>query len=318
MKFLFLVVKIVLSVALILFFISKVDIHAVEKIIGTTNGIKALIVGTVICLLQTCLGGARLPHILKLYGHMLSTLTSIRICLIGSFFSQTMISFVGGDAIRVLCLKKRTAISTKTATSAILLDRVIGFVALILLFLIVMSPLLDVLVSTTMRYGVISLALASTIGVIVFFLLGIIPLPLNRGKWLSLIFDLCSNSRYLFLSLEDAVWAFLLSLGLQLLNVCAIYGIFHIYGVDISFLMCLVLANPAMLISMLPISIAGWGVRESVMVMGFSLLGIPADTILAVSITFGITVFLGGLPGMFFFLFDRKRVYSNAKSLTTG
>ncbi len=303
-------IKIAFSIALVVFFVSKVDIRSVENIIGTFSGVKALTMGATIFLLQTCLGGVRLPRILKLYRHQLNAFSSIRICLIGNFFSQTMVSFVGGDAVRIWCLKKRIFISTKEATSVILLDRVIGFVALILLFVVVMPVLLNIITASTMRYGVISLALMSVIGVIVFFILGAVPLHFKEKKWVGLILDLCSNSRYLFSSLRDSIIAFLLSVGIQVLNVCAIYGIFHIYGTDVTFLMCLVLATPAMLISMLPISIAGWGVRESAMVMGFSLLGVPADVILAVSITFGISVFLGGLPGMFLFLLERKRGYS--------
>ncbi len=41
------------------------------------------------------------------------------------------------------------------------------------------------------------------------------------------------------------------------------------------------LVPPVMLITMLPISIAGWGVRESALVAGFGLVGIGAGDALA-------------------------------------
>ena len=45
------------------------------------------------------------------------------------------------------------------------------------------------------------------------------------------------------------------------------------------------------LISALPISVGGWGVREGAMVAGLSIFSVPADTAIALSISYG----LGGL-----------------------
>ncbi len=311
MKFIFFIVKIIFSLALVIFFMSKIDYESMKSAIEITNVVKALIVGVLIVLLQACMGGVRLPFILRLYNHTIDMVTGIRIWLIGSFFSQTMISFVGGDAIRVWCLNRRL-ISKRTAASAILLDRVVGFLALILFFLMLLPFLLDNVMPITMRYGIILLA-AMSVGIIVLFLLlGAVPSHLKQRKWIGLFFELGSNSRYLFLSFKKTTIAFLLSAGIQLLNTYAIYEIFHIYHADVTFFWCLILTAPIMLISMLPISIAGWGTRETAMIMGFSLLGISEDIILAVSITFGVAVFVGGLPGMLLFLFEQNRAQPRA------
>jgi uncharacterized membrane protein YbhN (UPF0104 family) len=45
------------------------------------------------------------------------------------------------------------------------------------------------------------------------------------------------------------------------------------------------------LISALPITVGGWGVREGAMVAGLSIFSVPADTAIALSISYG----LGGL-----------------------
>ena len=45
------------------------------------------------------------------------------------------------------------------------------------------------------------------------------------------------------------------------------------------------------IISALPISVGGWGVREGAMVAGLSIFSIPADTAIVLSISYG----LGGL-----------------------
>jgi hypothetical protein len=52
-----------------------------------------------------------------------------------------------------------------------------------------------------------------------------------------------------------------------------------------------------MLVSMIPISFAGWGVREGAMIMGLGGLGISEPNALAVSIAFGLLQLIVGLPG---------------------
>ncbi len=55
--------------------------------------------------------------------------------------------------------------------------------------------------------------------------------------------------------------------------------------------------SPALLVTTLPISIAGWGVREGAMVAAFSLVGVPVEGALVLSILFGLLILLISLPG---------------------
>jgi hypothetical protein len=48
---------------------------------------------------------------------------------------------------------------------------------------------------------------------------------------------------------------------------------------------------------MLPISFAGWGVRELGMVTAFGFVGVPAGQAGALSIAFGLVVLASALPG---------------------
>ena len=51
------------------------------------------------------------------------------------------------------------------------------------------------------------------------------------------------------------------------------------------------------IITSLPISIGGWGVREATMVGGFLLFGISSEISTTVSIIFGITLIIFSIPG---------------------
>ncbi len=48
---------------------------------------------------------------------------------------------------------------------------------------------------------------------------------------------------------------------------------------------------------MIPISFAGWGIREGAMVTLFAFAGVNADTALALSLAFGVALLAVSLPG---------------------
>jgi hypothetical protein len=52
-----------------------------------------------------------------------------------------------------------------------------------------------------------------------------------------------------------------------------------------------------MLMAMVPISIAGWGVRESIMIYGLGLAKVPPEAALVVSILIGLSLAAVGLSG---------------------
>jgi hypothetical protein len=57
------------------------------------------------------------------------------------------------------------------------------------------------------------------------------------------------------------------------------------------------LVPPVILFSMLPISIAGWGLREGAMVAAFAMIDRPAGDAVLLSVTFGLLYFGAGLIG---------------------
>ena len=66
---------------------------------------------------------------------------------------------------------------------------------------------------------------------------------------------------------------------------------------NLSFLDCLVLIPPVVLVSTIPISIAGWGVREAAMITLLALVGVAEADAFVLSVLFGLLTFGLGLPG---------------------
>jgi uncharacterized membrane protein YbhN (UPF0104 family) len=69
----------------------------------------------------------------------------------------------------------------------------------------------------------------------------------------------------------------------------------------------LAIVPPALVLTVIPISIAGWGVREGVLVSLFSLIGADRTVVLMMSLIYGMLLILASLPGLVVFLKSRRQ-----------
>jgi hypothetical protein len=68
-------------------------------------------------------------------------------------------------------------------------------------------------------------------------------------------------------------------------------------GIKVSLLDCIVLMQPVALLANLPISVGGWGVRETAVILMFGLIGVPSSAALVLSLQLGLLALLVVLPG---------------------
>ena len=72
------------------------------------------------------------------------------------------------------------------------------------------------------------------------------------------------------------------------------------------------LVPPVMLITMLPISIAGWGVREATMGLAFGYAGLMASEGVNISLLFGAVSFIVGLVGGLVWILSAEKAAQGA------
>lgn len=99
------------------------------------------------------------------------------------------------------------------------------------------------------------------------------------------------------------------SVGIVLLGFSGVAILAHGMKLDIDALFFVSVMPAVVLVTSLPISIGGWGVREGAMVAGLALFSIPGEAAVALSISYGltgllVTVVLGGLLA-FLTMFNR-------------
>ena len=298
-------IKLALSGLLIWYVTTKIDIGSALVHLQNLSGVIAIAVVAVI-ISGFAVAGYRLRPILGMFGERCSFLMGFQTMWIGNFFGQALVTFLTGDAVRIWWIL-RLGIGLRVAASAILIDRAIGFIALMVLVLLALTPLLDLTGDAVMRAGLFSVALAGTGAIVAFFVLGrMVPERMHQSRYIGFLADIASASRHALAAPRESVFAFFLSIGVQLIMVLAVFILAREFGLEVGYTQCLIVVPVVVLISMMPIFVAGWGAREFLMVQAFGLMGFPADKVLAVSITFGLGLMIASAPGGVLWLINRR------------
>ena len=79
------------------------------------------------------------------------------------------------------------------------------------------------------------------------------------------------------------------SLVIQFVTLTVMIATAKILGIEIGFFSLFGIMAASLLVSRLPISVAGWGVREGVLISFLSTYGVAAETAVATSVIYGLT-----------------------------
>ncbi len=229
--------------------------------------------------------------------------TLLKIVLVGLFFNQVLPSGVGGDAVRAWRCH-RLGIGVAAAIRSLVLDRVAGYFVLVVLFAGSLPVLLDILPEARQRYGVVLLLGVALCGLLPLFLMDYLPRRLLHFRLVAELAGLSREGRRLFAWPARSAAIVSLSAATVGLSILGVMLVANSLGVDLSFGSWVVIVPPVSLIQLVPISLAGWGVRELGFVVVLAGFGIPPETALATSLLVGLCMIIVGLPGGLVWLTD--------------
>lgn len=211
----------------------------------------------------------------------------------GYFFNNLLPTGFGGDAVKSLAFGKKYN-QTSQSVSAVLLARIQGLLAMFLCFFIALPFALS---KTAIPPSYTLIMTIATFACIIFISLCLfsdkLPIPeaiANKLKFITKLQQSLSiyrkHKKQIMLSSLDSLW-------LQLLTLFIAYAYFRAVGVDIDISILVVFTSITTVVSMLPISLNGIGVREGTQVALFTgILGIPAPVVLSAGL-------LGYIPLLF-------------------
>lgn len=308
-KQLLIALKIVVSVGLMGVLISGIDLGAErDRIMAADMGL--LLAAAAALALQVGIGGTRWWIVMRAIGTPMRLVDLTRLFWIGGFFSQALPSSVGGDPIRIFMTYKEGGMSLGKAINGVMLERIVTIVGLVVLVALVQPsflPKIDENARMLTIWGLALLAAGTVFVIIVLMCLDRLPESLTRFRIVRGMHTLADDTRKLFLHPMHAGLAILFGVLTHVNISYCVFLLAQSLAIDVTWLDCMVLMPPVILVTTLPISIAGWGVREGAMTVAFSLVGVSQGGAVVLSLSMGLLAIVIMAPAGLVWLLGRRR-----------
>lgn len=248
-------------------------------------------------------------------GHMNRPLSELFcLYLVGIFFNNFLPTSVGGDAMRIYLLSKRHG-QKMLVFSSVLAERATGLLALILLLLIGLFVSGSLFTDAVKLY--IGVALTSTTLFLVFIFVKCRQATLTKIVPVAVVETFCSLHSFLLEGLSGSsmvlkmIWT---SLLFQVLNIIIYIAIFWSLSIEVPVVDSLLIIPLVTLLTMLPISINGFGLREYTLVYFLSHYGYGKAHVIPISVLFYGIILLLSISGGFILLFMKSGEKNAAES----
>jgi len=223
----------------------------------------------------------------------------------GTFFNQGLPTSIGGDAVRVVDCS-RDGHSVRDGFYGVFIDRFVGLAGLLILNIAALLLNNNILPSQV-HFVLLTILTLLFCGLIVLVFLYRFQLFRN-SKWLGMIGQLSEKYYQVYASPISFAVQIGLSVIIHLLAMIAFYVLGVGVGLAYPLQVYLVLVPPVVLLTILPVSLAGWGIREGAMIGFFLLIGADRSKVLTFSLLYGLLALASSLPGLFVYLVQKNRL----------
>jgi len=287
--------KLAVTIGLLAWLLRSVDWSELFELIG---GIAPLPLAVAITALLALIFpvARRWDLIVAALGGSIGYLSSLRMILMTVLVNQSVPSNLGGDAYRVMATS-RAGMPWKRATLAAIVDRLIALLALALVALFGVLALLDQAGLETQRLVTIIGTGAIVGGTLVAWIFFRSRFAARLAGGSEILQRLITALGALLTKPVEAAYLVVLSIIVQCVTIAVMSLVAISLGVDVPLFPLLGVCALGLLISRLPVSLGGWGVREGTLVLGFAPFGVSREVALAASITYGLTELAAAIIG---------------------
>lgn len=305
-------VKLLLSIAVLVYVARGLDLQRLRSHLVSVDPFLFVLALTLI-FFQTFVLNGRWELIMRALGVSLDWFASWRILMISLWFNQVLPSSVGGDAVRMWLLRQR-GVQWPEAVKGVAADRFTALIGLIVLMVAGLPFLMSRVSNQAALLAIGGLTLAGVAGTAVLLALDRLPSRLIAHRVIASFVRFGTLVRFLLLQSEHRALLFGSALLIHLVTAAACYALARGVGAQLSVTDAGVLIPPVVLLSAVPISIGGWGVREGAMVACLGLAGVPSEEALSVSLLLGAISVIIGIVGGAIWLASAERGSYSAES----
>ncbi len=306
-------IKIIISVALIVFLLTKLGWHEIFSQFSTANPWWILL-GIIAFSLSNFLGSVQWYLLMRSRGIELPLSQVISYYYVGLFFNNFLIGYIGGDAIRIYDISKSSGNSSH-AISTVFFDRLIGFVMLTTLALVAALVWRNIFQSRTIIFIIFIIFVCWIISFIVLFneqfakKIGWIfrfILPPKISDKVREVYSSINSFKHDKNAISSVI---LISFVIQTLRILVHFFAALSVGLNAHIKYFFIFIPVIALLASLPISIGGIGIRESSGVALFSHVNsFQPETIVAMEFLAYIIGLLSTIPGGLIFMLRKEKI----------
>ena len=289
--------KALISIALLAMAFSSVDAAGAVSVL-TALPAWAWLLGALLLVAQLPQLALRWVLVLRASRLEIKYADAATFTFIGYFFNQVLPTSVGGDVMRAY-LAWRGGIGFRPALTSVFLERASGMALLVLFsFLLLRHP------PVPLNYGfdhhdvLLLVGFVSILGMaLVAGLARLTEGVQSENRAAQLLADLGQQFQALIAAKSILSAVVLLGATSAVTGACSVFLAAKVLGLPLDFYQVLGITSLAIVLTVIPISVAGWGVREFVLIWLMTPLGVPPETALGISIWFGLVSILAAIPG---------------------
>jgi uncharacterized membrane protein YbhN (UPF0104 family) len=311
-KYLGFALKVGVSIAILGLIATRTDVSRIGTLLASVES-GTVLAALLLALAQTALVAYRWVLVMESVGVAVGLWPVLQAVLVSLLLNQCLPSFVGADAYRMYWLYRESD-RLGPAVRSVLIDRMLGMIALIAMFTAGIAFLFQRIGDPAAKSGLLVLLLCSLGGSIAFFTGDLLPKSWQRLRALRELANVSAPARALMLTARSGIIIGVMSILVHVLTAVVMFMFARNLGLPLTLLDCLLFMPPIMLLASVPISIAGWGVREGVMAGALSMIGVGTEQALALSVLMGFTMLASGVIGVLPLVFGGQRYWAGRAS----
>jgi uncharacterized protein (TIRG00374 family) len=289
--------KLIITLFLLFVVFSKIEIRSFFALAEYIEW-EYIFLAIFVTMLQTVILAWRWYRIIGFLNGRLEAKIAVRLSFLGVFMNQVLPSSIGGDVFRVWGAH-RNGLKNGVGFTSVIIDRVTGLLSLSLVVTLAAILVWQKLDDQVLRLSIVCSGPVILCAIVLSSVISLDKLTFLNHHIIRLLSQLSDGLRNLLSSFSHINETLLLGVLASLVGLFAVFVLQQGVGIDLPFTVNVALVGAVTLLSAIPISIGGWGVREVSMVTLFGMVGVSSDNALMLSMLYGIVLIVAAMPGGF-------------------
>jgi len=312
--------KTAVTVTILYLILSHIEIGKISQTLQSAS-LTGLALCGLLTLPMAALDALRWQSVLKALGYSISFGSAFTYAICALFFGNLAPAFFGIDAFRATQMY-RQGFPASVSIRAVLADRIAAFFALMIVIGLGL-PLIALIVDNWIQLALFACVwIAGTVG-----LLSIVLVDVGK-QYLPQIYDwflikhlsrLSAAVKTVLLSRKELIARVMgFGVAIHLMRAFVVYCLALALGFEVQLWVILAIVPVSLLVAMVPISLADWGIREAVFIVTLGLSGLIPEQAFTLSVFFGLYRIWGGVVGGVFWLVSKNHHYALSLDQTTA